>query len=189
MALLAGKLHHEYYWLILAPPVAAGIGRGWTMLAEWRRGLAWGIGLVFVFSSALLSRSTWQTPPEWEQLETAARLVQDVVPTGAWLVASEPLLYQADRRGCRLELTPRAAARAAAEWPQTGEGRIEEPLDLIDFYRIKGARFVADVVPDPGDEHRKALHEAIRWRYKVRVDCASVLIAELSPSEISRHGQ
>ncbi|MGZ3337396.1 MAG: ArnT family glycosyltransferase, partial [Isosphaeraceae bacterium] len=38
MALLAGKLHHEYYWLILAPPVAAGIGRGWTMLAEWRRG-------------------------------------------------------------------------------------------------------------------------------------------------------
>lgn len=189
MALLAGKLHHEYYWLILAPPVAAGIGRGWTMLAEWRRGLAWGIGLVFLCSSALLSRSTWQTPPEWEQLETAARLVQDVVPTGAWLVASEPLLYQADRRGCRLELTQRAAARAAAEWPQTGEGRIEGPLDLIDFYRTKGARFVADVVPDPGDEHRKALHEAIRRRYKVRVDCASVLIAELSPCEISRHGQ
>ncbi|MGZ3337586.1 MAG: hypothetical protein ACXVBV_19885, partial [Isosphaeraceae bacterium] len=125
----------------------------------------------------------------WEQLETAARLVQDVVPTGAWLVASEPLLYQADRRGCRLELTQRAAARAAAEWPQTGEGRIEGSLDLIDFYRTRGARFVADVVPDPGDEHRKALHEAIRRRYKVRVDCASVLIAELSPCEISRHGQ
>ncbi len=189
MALLAGKLHHEYYWLILAPAIAAGMGRGWTIVAEWRRGLAWGIGLVFLCSSAFLARSTWQTPPEWEQLETAARLVQGVVPTGAWLVASEPLLYQSDRRGCRLELTPRAAARAAAEWPQAGAGLIAGPLDLIDYYRTKGARFVADVVSDPGDEHRKALHEAIRRRYKVRVDCASVLIAELTPTGTTGHGQ
>jgi Dolichyl-phosphate-mannose-protein mannosyltransferase len=189
MALLAGKLHHEYYWLILAPAVAAGIGRGWTMLVQWRRGLGWGVGLVFVFSSAFLSRSTWQTPPEWEHLEAAARLVQDVVPKGAWLVASEPLLYQADRRGCRLEFTPRAAARATAEWPRTGVGRIEGPLDLIDFYRTKGARFVADLAPDRDDEQRKALHEAIRRRYKVRVDRSFVLIAELNSSEISGHGQ
>jgi len=189
LALLAGKLHHEYYWLILAPAVAAGIGRGWTILAARRRGLAWCIGLVCLGSTAFLSRSTWQTPPEWEQLESAARLVQDIVPTGAWLVASEPLLYQADCRGCRLEFTPRAAARAAAEWPRAAPGNIEEPLDLIDFYRTKGARFVADVVPDSGDERRIALHEAIRRRYKVRVDCASVLIAELISAEASGHGQ
>ncbi|MGO9813134.1 MAG: ArnT family glycosyltransferase [Isosphaeraceae bacterium] len=189
MALLAGKLHHEYYWLILAPVVAAGMGRGWMILVQWRRWAAWGIGLVCLCSSAVLARSTWQTPPEWEQLETAARLVQDVVPPGAWLVGSEPLLYQSDRHGCRLEFTPRAAARAAAEWPQTEAGGIAGPLDLIDFYRTRGARFVADVGPDPGDEQRKALHEAIRRRYKVRVDCASVLIAELTPSGTSGHGQ
>ena len=51
MALLAGKLHHEYYWLIMTPAVAAGIGRGWTLLAEWRRGLAWSIGLVCLLST------------------------------------------------------------------------------------------------------------------------------------------
>jgi Dolichyl-phosphate-mannose-protein mannosyltransferase len=189
MALLAGKLHHEYYWLILTPAVAAGIGRGWTRLAESQWGLAWGIGLAFFLSSLFLSRSTWQTPAEWNHLETAALRVQDVVPAGSWLVASEPLLYQADRVGCRLEFTATAAARAAAEWPRTDKGRINGPLDLIDFYRTKGARFVADVVPDPGDERRKALHDAIRRRYKIRVDCASVIIAELNPFEISGHGQ
>jgi hypothetical protein len=189
MALMAGKLHHEYYWLILAPALAAGIGRGWTILTGWRPVLGWGAGLILVFSSVLLSFSTWQNPVEWAHLEAAARVVQDVVPPGAWLVASEPLLYQADRRGCRLEFTPQAAARAASEWPGTDARLVAGPLELLEFYRTQGARFVADLAADRNDQHRKALHEAIRRRYKVRVDRADVIIAELNSSEISRHGQ
>ena len=189
LALLAEKLHHEYYWLSLAPVVAAGLGRAWARLVEWRRGPAWALGLVLLVSSAFLSRSTWKTPVEWKELETAAQLIQVAVPSTDWLVAPEPLLFQADRRGCRLEFTARSAARAATEWPQAGATQIEGPLDLIDFYRTQGARFVADVGPDPGDDRRKALHEAIRRRYKVLVDCRSVIIAELNPSEIPGHGQ
>jgi len=35
----------------------------------------------------------------------------------------------------------------------------------------------------------KPCHEAIRRRYKVRLDNSSVIIAEINPSEISGHGQ
>ncbi len=189
MALMAGKLHHEYYWLVLAPALAAGVGRGWTMLAGWRHVVGWGVGLIMVFSSALQSFSTWQTPAEWAHLEAAARVVQEVVPRGAWLVASEPLLYQAEHRGCRMELTPQAAARAATEWPGTDARLVTGPIELIEFYRTQGARFVADLVADRNDQQRKALHEAIRQRYKVKVDRAEVIIAELNSSENSRHGQ
>jgi hypothetical protein len=186
---LAGKLHHEYYWLLLAPALAAGMGRACAVLARRHMALACAFGLLFVGSSAYLVRSTWQTPPEWEHLEAAARAVADCVPPDDWLVAPEPLLYHADRRGCRLEYTPSAAARAAAEWPQPAAATVGGPLDLIEFYRSKGARFVADLVQDPQDQDRKALHESIRQRYKVRVDRASVLIAELNPAEIYGHGQ
>ncbi len=189
LAMLAGKLHHEYYWLILAPAVAAGIGRGWTLVAERHRGLGWGLALLFFLCSGLLSRSTWQTPPEWEHLEVAARQIQEIVPPEAWLAAPEPLLYQADRRGCRLEFTPRAAARAAEEWPGIDGNAVDGPLALIDCYGAVGARFVADVVTDREGESRKALHEAIRRRYKVRLDNSSVIIAEINPSETSGHGQ
>ncbi len=187
LGLLAGKLHHEYYWLILAPAIAAGIGRGAVSLS--RRPLAgWLVALLFLLSSAYLSRSTWQTPPEWTQIETAARSVREVVPDSALLAAPEALLFQADRRGCRLEFTPAAARRAAEEWPGTSPQAVAEPIDLIEFYRAHGARFFADVPPQAEDERRIALHEMIRKRYKVRMDSPSVLIAELEPRETARNG-
>ena len=40
LALLAEKLHHEYYWLILAPVAAAGLGRALVGLAVRDRRLA-----------------------------------------------------------------------------------------------------------------------------------------------------
>jgi 4-amino-4-deoxy-L-arabinose transferase-like glycosyltransferase len=189
MALLAEKLHHEYYWLCLAPVVAAGLGRALVGLAGIHRVLALAAALAFLVMSAYLTRSTWQTPSEWNEIETAGRRIQVVVPADDWLVAPEPLLFQADRRGCRLEFTARAAGRAAAEWMDVGPATIHGPLDLIEFYRLRGARYVADVGPRPGDDRRIALHEAIRRRYKVLVDRASVLIAELNPSEYPGHVQ
>lgn len=189
LALLAAKLHHEYYWLVLAPVAAAGVARVWTSLAAWRHGPAWALFVLLVGSSFLLVRSTWRTPEEWRHIEAAARTIREVVPDRELLVAAEPLLFQADRRGCRLEFTPRSAARAAAEWPTGRDIQVESPLDLIDFYRARGARYVADLAPEAGDQRRIALHDAIRGRYKVLVDDPSVIVAELSLDESPRHGQ
>jgi 4-amino-4-deoxy-L-arabinose transferase-like glycosyltransferase len=138
LALLAGKLHHEYYFLSLAPVLAAGLGRVSSRLKAMRPGLAWGAAAGFLLLSALLARSTWQTPTEWKDLQAAASVVQGVVPEDAWLVAAEPLIYQSNRRGCRLEFTPQAAARAAAEWPGETGTDVNGPVDLIDFYRRQG---------------------------------------------------
>jgi hypothetical protein len=188
MALLAAKLHHEYYWLCLAPAVAAGIGRAWIRLADGHGVLAWTLALVFAGSSLILTRSTWQTPREWRDLESAARTVQDAVSPDDWLVAPEPLLFQSDRRGCRLEFMPVGASRAAAEWPGAEKSVVSSCIELIDFYRSRGARFAADLAPAPDDARRIALHQEIRRRYKVLVDDPTVIIAELNPSESARHG-
>lgn len=192
LAVLAAKLHHEYYWLAVAPVIAVGVGRALTGMAG--RGtpgklaaIATGAGLVGL--AGALSASTWKTPPEWSTLRAAAREVRALVPEGDWVVAPEALLFEADRRGCRLELTPGAATRAAGEWgePLNGEG----PAALVEFYRRKGARYFADVRPAPCDAGRLALHAAIRRRYNVLLDRPGVLIARLNElrPEDAPHGR
>ncbi|MBX6315972.1 MAG: hypothetical protein IRY99_24125, partial [Isosphaeraceae bacterium] len=64
----------------------------------------------------------------------------------------------------------------AGEWG--GKLATEDALALVEFYRERGARFVADVY-DPEDDPRRGLHEAIRRRYRVRVDRPGELLAEL----------
>ena len=172
---LAGKLHHEYYWLLLAPPLAIAAGRAWAGCGKVG-GVA--VGLAFVGLAAMQSASTWRTPAEWAELPAAAEVVRAHVPPGVWVVAPEALLYRADRRGCRLEFAPAAQARAAGEWG----GAIDpaDPLALAEFYRAKGARFVADVGPDADDPARRAWREAVRGRYTVLVDRPGVvLLAEI----------
>jgi hypothetical protein len=66
---------------------------------------------------------------------------------------------------------------------------VSEPIDLIDFYRRRGARFLADVPPGPGDDRRMALHQAIRARYKVVMDRNDVFLVELTSPEAPPHGQ
>ncbi len=179
MAFLSGKLHHEYYWLPLAPVAAVGGARGIERLAEGGRPLALGVLAALAFLCAFQTRSTWRTPAEWAHLEGAARAVCVVVPEQSWVAACEALLFQADRRGCRMEWTADAARRAAREWP--GEGpRVESPLDLIDYYRLRGARYFADLGCRDPHSPRKGLHEAVRERYKVIVDSPDVFIADLS---------
>src|SRR5438309_919819 len=79
----------------------------------------------FGVMSALLAASTWRTPPEWGRLVEAAEEVRRLTPRGEMLVAPEALLYQADRRGYRLENTRESATRAAKEWGVAMEGPIE----------------------------------------------------------------
>jgi hypothetical protein len=137
----------------------------------------------------LLARSTFQTPKEWDNLAAAARTTERLVARDDLLVAPEPLLYLADRRGCRLEYTSSAAVRAASEWPAEGLEAGASPLELIEFYRARGARFMADVSAAPGDVRRIALHKAIRARYKLMLDTCPLFLVELNAVETSTHAQ
>ena len=118
LAPLASKLHHEYYLLILAPAAAAGVGLALDRMAGVRHGrlLATSAAAGLLILAAVQARSTWRTPPEWAGLEAAARAVAESTPSDAWVVAPEALLFESDRRGCRLEWTATAARRAAGEW-------------------------------------------------------------------------
>jgi hypothetical protein len=168
LALLVGKAHHEYYWLILAPLAALGIGRA---LAALPRGWAVAAWVGFAALAFVQVRSTWQTPAEWFHLAEAAAVVRKHVPGDALVVASEALLFAADRRGCRLEFEPEAAARAAREWG--GQLDPADPHALVEFYRGRGARYLA--VLDPDDAWRGR----VRGRYRILVDRPGVLLARL----------
>jgi hypothetical protein len=181
LAALAGKLHHEYYFLALAPVAAVEVGRALATLEDWSRAAAVAAGGGVLVLALALTGSTWRTPPEWASLPEAARAVRAHVPASDWVVAPEALLFASDRRGCRLEFTRPAARRAAGEW---GAGfAIDDPVALIEFYRAHGARFVADVADGvDADPARRALHQAIRRRYNVLLDRPDVLLARLTPS-------
>jgi hypothetical protein len=181
---LAAKLHHEYYWLALAPPAAVGIGRALCRLADLGDRPRWAalmLGVAFGALCVLQSRSTWTEPPEWRTLVQAAEMVRTHVPHDRLVAAPEALLFAADRRGCRLELDRRSAERAAREWgaPLTSS----DPVALIEIYRRRGARYVADVAPAAGDIPRRRLHDAIRRTYTVVLDSPDVLIAVLDAPE------
>ncbi len=185
LAILARKLHHEYYFLVLAPVAAAGIGHAMDRLAAVNRATAFVTFGVLIMVSLVQARSTWRMPDEWEGLVAASRAVATETPADAWVVAPEALLFQADRRGCRLEWTPSSARRAAGEWG--AEREVREPLDLVEYYRRQGARYFADLGDRRADPRRMALHDAVRRRYKVIVDRPEVIIADLVVAEMHPH--
>jgi hypothetical protein len=169
----------------MAPVVAVGIGRSLDRLAVKHGAVAIAVALALLLLCGFQVRSTWCMPPEWSHLETAARTVSRNVPRDAWVVAPEALLFQADRRGCRMEWTTPAARRAAGEWQAKPE--VDGPLDLVEYYRRRGARFFADLGCCDDDTQRKGLHDSVRRRYKVIVDCPEVIIADLVDSEMHWH--
>jgi 4-amino-4-deoxy-L-arabinose transferase-like glycosyltransferase len=181
MAFLAEKLHHEYYWLLVAPVAAVGIGRCLAGLAQVNPGVAIAVAGSLVLLSWVQVRSTWRTPAELRGLDRAAVTVAATVPAESWVVAPEALLFQADRRGCRMEWSAAAAARAAGEW-EAGR-QVDGPLELVEFYRRRGARYFADLGCHKSDLTREGLHDAVRRRYKVIVDRPDVIIADLADSE------
>lgn len=183
MAVLAAKLHHEYYWLCLGPPVAAGLGAAWARLDARRPWPALAAAVAFAAMALYLSDSTWRTPEEWDGLEDAARAVAEATGPDDLVVGLEALLFQADRRGCRMEYSPVAATRAASEWePQT---KLLMPTELVEFYQSKGARWFADLGRQLLDEdtQRTDLHHDIRHRYKVVIDRPDVFLADLQTRE------
>ncbi|WZO97211.1 glycosyltransferase family 39 protein [Isosphaeraceae bacterium EP7] len=187
---LAAKLHHEYYWLALAPVASVGIARGIAKLWKARRarriaGLA--LALVLVGWSHAATRSTWRTPPEWASWDVAIREIERVVPEGESIVAPEALLYLADRRGCRMEYSADSIRRAIREWPGP-HPRALEATDLLDFYGTRGATFYADLTTE-ADPDRRATLDLIRRNYPVVVDGSGVLIVRLRALRGSADGR
>jgi len=185
MAVLAEKLHHEYYWLLVAPVAAFGIGIAIDRLATRSRRVAALGGLALLLLCAIQARSTWRMPADWVGLQSAAGIVATIVPPEDWIASPEALLYEADRRGCRMEWTAAAARRAAGEWQAAL--RVETPAALLEYYREQGARYFADLGHAGDDPRRMALHEFVRRRYKVIVDHPAVIVADLVNSEIRPH--
>jgi hypothetical protein len=180
LIILAGKLHHEYYFLALAPVFAVGVARVVNALIPL--GMSGRIAAVLAASgmlglSAALSASTWRTPAEWGHLVDASQILRSGSNRDRLIIAPEALLYMADRRGYRLEFTSEAAARALREWnapPTSHPG----PLDLIEFYREQGASAVAEVQSEPLDASRRGLHEALRAGFPdgIAIDRKGVLL-------------
>jgi 4-amino-4-deoxy-L-arabinose transferase-like glycosyltransferase len=192
LALLAGKLHHDYYWLALAAPAAVGVARGIVAVSESApkgRVLAGCLALMFGCLAAWQAAATWRTPPDWRALDLASTMIRRHVPTGVWLIAPEAVLYAADRRGCRLE-SGRSAIRAAGEWGATlgTEGAADEAL--VSFYIARGARYLADVGDPAAGPLRGPLHQSIRHsrQFQVLVDRPGLILAGPSRSVEANDG-
>jgi hypothetical protein len=181
MLVVAAKIHHEYYWLALAPLMAVGVARGLRTLWKW--GIAGRASAVlfaggFLLLASIQSASTWRTPAEWSQLDEAAVEVRAIVRPDQLLAASEALLYAADRQGARLELDAKSVRRAASEWGD----RLDDDTSsaLLECYRLHGVAFFADTGTET-EPKRRDLHEAVRLRYLVLIDRPGLLIASLTP--------
>jgi hypothetical protein len=178
--------------MVLAPVISVGMARVLVPVSSEPRGriLSIVVGAVLLVLALVGSASTWRTPAEWRDLHEAAEAVRSVVPADRLVVAPEALLFAADRRGCRLETTPRAARRASGEWG----GRLddpEDPLALVEFYRARGATFLADLRSGPSsgpDTPRARLRRAARHRYRVMIDRPEVFVVELVPDEARPRG-
>ncbi len=204
---LAAKWHHVYYWMVVAPVMAVGVGRGLVKLAslaKFGRSAALGLGSFFLVVCLVQSASTFETPVEWQGLNEAIPIIKRANPLESMIVAPEAVLYYADLKGYRLEFGPEAKQRAAGEW-RVRLSRPDEPLSLVEFYReaqsigfldeskpveLQGRPLVIDtrrlLVADVGsiaDEPRRAAwREAIRRRPKTTIlaDEPGYLIAELN---------
>ena len=138
--------------------LAAGIGRGWTMLAGWRHVAGLGrradlralqrVAVAFHMADSPPNGSTsrrrrgscrkWfpREPGWWRRSRCFTRQIAVVA---GWNSHRRP------RQG-----PPRNG-------PRSDDGRVDGPLDLIEFYRTQGARFVADLAADRDDRTTKGL--------------------------------
>ncbi len=207
---LSAKWHHAYYWMVVAPLAAVGVGRGLVGLAgrgTCGRTASMLLGSCFLALCLYQSASTWRTPAEWASLEEAAREVASLTTEDQLIIAPEALLHYSGRSGFRLEFDPAACRRAAGEWGGDRAGRaVDDAFALTGFYvairsenfvqlslhpgssRVRvegpGRLLVADVGPTDG-ARRQAWREAIRNRPGTRIvaDRPGLMIAELRPQD------
>ncbi len=170
LILLYGKLHHDYYWLLVAPAMAGCVGIALAEIAARSRATA-GVAIVGLLMAGMIqSRHTWATPSEWRNACELGSRVAHFVPPDALVIGPESVIYLGDRRGCRLEWEPGSVRRAANEWRPAPSFAGESPGDLVRFYRRQaGARYFADLDNVPPDSPRGQLHESLRRVPGVRI--------------------
>jgi hypothetical protein len=163
MILLFGKLHHDYYWLMVAAPASGMIGAVVKRIGNRSHFVSVGVLMFIIGLSIWQTRNTWRTPEDWRDATTFAALIDAKVPRDALVIAPEALLYLGKRRGCRLEYDLAGAMRAANEWRPAERFQESDPARLIDFYRkVSRARYFADLCPRPNDVTRTRLHEHVK---------------------------
>ena len=208
LVLLAGKAHHEYYWIALAPVVAV-----WGMIGADRA--VWFLFYVFGIRNKAdgLAKLLSETPLPAELVD-APRAAFRVLPILFAFLLIAVIPYHYDPTPPEWAAWGEAVAAIHASVPEgtllaapeallflgdrkgcrleyeprsavraAGEwgGKIEpdDPLALLEFYRSKNARFVCDLWPVGDEPNRRALHDAIRGRYNVITDRDGVLLAEM----------
>ncbi|WP_435017511.1 ArnT family glycosyltransferase [Tundrisphaera sp. TA3] len=200
LLVLAAKWHHGYYWMVVAPVAAVGVGRGLVALGRFGFVFPALMGTAFLGNCVAQSVGTWRTPPEWASLPEVVRALTDHATVDEMPIAAEAVLYFADRRGFRLEFEPEASRRAAGEW---GGMLVDpaNPLALTSFYQSQDwdkvpevgqsipdfvhgfyrPRWVADVGPAGTDGRRRAWRAAIREKPGTRLilDRPDAFVAEI----------
>ena len=191
---VSGKIHHEYYWLVLAPPAAVALSRGLAFLANQLPLLPltrFALPLAFAALSIIQSSDTFRLPEEWSHLPLAAKAINDKLPATALIVGPEALLYHSDHKGARLEIHPPSALRAAGEWHATLPPNQDDPaLALVELYRGQGLRYLADLPPTSADAPRRALHRRLALRYTILEDGPNLFLIDLqrpAPVEAADH--
>lgn len=159
-AVVGGKAHHGYYWLVPTPFLAT-LG-GWFMAridAEHgastqffrisARHLGFVCGALLAALSILMARDTFETPPEWKPLTgdlSRIRAWLNSTP-GRPLVGHEAAIFAVDRPGFRWEWSAPAQLRAASAFGAQLEG--ESPVALLNFYKSQGAAWFLAIGSDP----------------------------------------
>ena len=137
MALLAGKLHHEYYWLPLAPVVAVGAARALDRLlgkrsVAGRMLLGWFSSSDGVHADALDLADSCSSGAAWRR--PAVRLRGSCRGKPGW---PPPRRFFFRPTAVAAAWSGRATRRRGR--PESGGDRPEfrSPLDLIEFYRLE----------------------------------------------------
>ncbi len=171
--LVAGKIHHEYYWMAVAPLLAVGFARNLFAFARGRKWLWFGgFAAAFLATSVALSLSTFQTPREWRTIEQMGQIVRKERGIRQ-IIATEAVIYYSGRPGFRLEFDPESVSRAAEEFVglvPSGSSKFGEPgapknprdaAGLVDLY-LFGQNEVFVVGLDSDDPREVALRETLR---------------------------
>ena len=155
LALLGAKLHHEYYWLLVAPVVAVGAAEALSWLWMTKTSTTWrfllgGVLLAQLGSCVYHARTTWFTPQEWTNIAQRSQKLAEFLPAQALVIGREAVIYSAERRGMRMEYAPLAIVRAFHEWGQHITPEEANPEKLISWYHNQGAQYYAEMSDPSG---------------------------------------
>jgi hypothetical protein len=174
---LARKVDHEHYYLALAPVAAVFIARALSAIATVPLGdrcyvtgrqASVGLAVALFATDAVACRSTFRDPREWTHVKSAAAAVRELTPRDGLVVGHSSVLFYADRRGFAFDARSGDVAYLLGTF---GESRAAPTaIDLIEFYRQRGATHFVELLGSNREHDRTELFESIRSRYRVLRD-------------------